>query len=101
MTGWAGNLGVLKKPRKISPAQPAHGNPPEKNRFTTVIRPSDLQRTLRTGARRRPVSAWEAAVEGYLKTHYAEQAPARCRSLKLIHFCSHKLTHLQKSCSGN
>jgi len=74
MTGWAGNLGVLKKPRKISPAQPAHGNPPEENRFTTVIRPADLPRTLRTGARRRPVSAWEAAVEGYLKTHYAEQA---------------------------
>jgi sulfatase maturation enzyme AslB (radical SAM superfamily) len=25
----------------------------------------------------------------------------RCRTLQLIDFCSHKLTHLQKSCSTN
>ena len=54
---------------------PIH-NPPkeilhEEDRFTTVICQSELENTLRAGARRLLISALEAEVERYLKTHHA------------------------------
>ena len=41
----------------------------EEDRFTTVICQSELERTLRDGARRLLISALEAEVEGYIQTH--------------------------------
>jgi len=54
---------------------PIH-NPPkeilhEEDRFTTVICQSELESTLRAGARRLLISALEAEVEQYLNTHDA------------------------------
>jgi len=64
-----GQPGVAKPKSKM----PIH-NPPkeihhEKDRFTTAICQSELEKTLRDGARRLLISALEAEVEEYVQTH--------------------------------
>jgi hypothetical protein len=63
-----GGLGGQAGGDKTNPKMPIHHNPRkeihhEEDRFTTVICRSELERTLRDGARRLLISAPEAEIE--------------------------------------
>jgi hypothetical protein len=63
---WGAQTNQEKMPLHNPPKEILH----EEDRFTTVICQSELESTLRAGARRLLISALEAEVEQYLKTHH-------------------------------
>lgn len=69
MAGWAGSLRLRNQTRQM----PIH-NPPKENQcneesFTTAICQSELERTLRDGARRLLIAALDAEVDEYIRAN--------------------------------